>query len=121
MKINKKYHRIKMQKFRRPLQIDYMRDSSISMYQSIDGTSFHTNWRCRLHNQVVRHNGRRAIQNNIKLLKESPEKVGGDKEMAKELIELLEGISDDQAWIVANAMAGLSIEKALETLNSISG
>ncbi len=89
------------------------------MYESIDGTSFHTNWRCKLQNQLVRRNGRMTLQKNIKLLKESPEKVGGDKETAKELIELLEGVSDDQAWIAANAMAGLSIEKALETLNSM--
>ena len=88
------------------------------MYESIDGTSFHTNWRCKLHNQLVRRNGWMTIQKNIKLLKESPEKVGGDEETAKELIELLESLSDDQAWIAANAMAGLSIEKALETLNS---
>ncbi len=89
------------------------------MYESIDGTFFHTNWRCKLHNQAVRRNGRMAIQKNIQLLKESPEKVGGDRENAKALIELLEGISDDKAWIVANAMAGLSIEKALEILNSM--
>ena len=89
------------------------------MYLSIDGTSFHTNWRCKLHNQLVRYNGRLAIQKNIKLLKERPEKVGGDKETAKELIELLEGVSDDQAWIAANAMAGLSIEKALVKLSSM--
>ncbi len=89
------------------------------MYDSIDGTSFHTNWRCKLHNQSVRRNGRITIQKNIKLLKLSPEKLGGDKESAKELIELLESVSDDQAWIAAKAMAGLSIEKALETLNSM--
>ncbi len=86
------------------------------MYESIDGLSFHTNWRCKLQNQVVRRNGRMTIRNNIKILRESPEKVGGNKEVAKELIELLEGVSDDQAWIAAKAMAGLSIEQALETL-----
>ena len=89
------------------------------MYKSLDGTPFHTNWRCKLHNQVIRRNGRMTIQKNIKLLKDSPEKLGGDKETAKELIELLEGVSDDQAWIAANAMAGLSIKKALELLNSM--
>ena len=89
------------------------------MFEAIDGTSFHTNWRCKLHNQVVRRNGRVTIQQNIKLLKESPEKVGGNEKAAKELVEILEGISEDQAWMVANAMAGLSIEKALETLNSM--
>ena len=56
---------------------------------------------------------------NIRLLKESPETVGGDKETAKELIELLGDVSDDQAWLVAKAMAGLSIDKALETLGSM--
>ena len=60
------------------------------MHESIDGKLFHTNWRCQLHNQVIRHNGRVTIQKNIKLLKESPEKVGGDKETAIELIALLE-------------------------------
>ena len=89
------------------------------MYDSIDGTSFYTNWRCKLHNQAVRRNGRITIQKNIKLLKLSPEKLGGDKESAKELIELLESVSDDQAWIAAKAMAGLSIENAIETLNSM--
>ncbi len=89
------------------------------MYKSLDGTPFHTNWRCKLHNQVIRRNGRMTIQKNIKLLKDSPEKLGGDKETAKELIELLEGVSDDQAWVAANAMAGLSIKKALELLNSM--
>ena len=90
------------------------------MYESIDGTSFHTNWRCKLHNQILKSNGRKTIQNNIKLLKESPEKVGGDKATAKELIELLEGLSDDQAWEAAKVMAGLSIDKALESLHSMS-
>ena len=89
------------------------------MYEAIDGSSFQTNWRCKLHNQLVRRNGRVTIQKNIKLLVESPEKVGGNKETAKELIELLKGVSDDQSWIVAKAMAGLSIDKALETLNSM--
>ena len=60
-----------------------------------------------------------AIKKNIRLLKENPEKVGGNKQTAKELIGLLECVSDDQAWIAANAMAGLSLEKALETLNSM--
>ena len=67
------------------------------MYESRDGRTFYTNWRCKLHDQAIRRNGRRTIKKNIKLLKESPEKVGGDKETAKELIELLESISDDQA------------------------
>ncbi len=89
------------------------------MYESIDGKTFHTSWRSKLHNQMVRRNGQIAIQKNIKLLKENPEKVGGDKDTAKELIELLENISADQAWIAAHAMAGLSIQKALETLNSM--
>ena len=89
------------------------------MYEAIDGTSFQTNWRCKLHNSILRSNGRSTIKKNIKLLKESPEKVGGNKETAKELIELLESVSDDQAWLFAKAMAGLSIEKALETLNSL--
>ena len=89
------------------------------MFESIDGTSFHTEWRCKLHNQILRSNGRSTLQKNIKLLKESPEKVGGNNETAKELIEFLEGVSDDQAWIAAKAMAGLTIDKALETLNSI--
>ena len=88
------------------------------MYESIDGTSFHTNWRCKLHNSILRSNGRSTIKKNIRLLKESPEKVGGDEETAKELVELLEGVSDDQAWTVAKAMAGLSVDKALEILNS---
>ena len=91
------------------------------MYEAIDGTSFQTNWRCMLHNSILRSNGRSTIRRNIKLLKENPEKVGGDKETAKELIELLEDIPDDQAWTVAKAMAGLSLEKALETLNSMRG
>ena len=89
------------------------------MHESIDGTTFHTNWRCKLHNQAVRRNGRITIQKNIKVLKEAPEKVGGDTKMAKSLIELLERVPDDQAWIAANTMAGLSIEKALETLTSM--
>ncbi len=89
------------------------------MYESIDGRSFHTSWRSKLHNQMVRRNGQMTIQKNIKLLKDTPQKVGGDKETAKELIEILEGVSADQAWIAANAMAGLSIEKAIETLNSM--
>ena len=89
------------------------------MHESIDGTSFHTNWRCQLHNHLVRRRGKMAIQKNIKLLKESPEKVGGDKKSSQELIELLQGVSDDQAWLAANAMAGLSIEKAINALNSI--
>ncbi len=89
------------------------------MYESIDGKSFHTNWRCKLHNQVLRRNAQATIQKNIKLLKETPEKVGGDKETAKELIDILKGVSEDQAWIVANSMAGLSLEKALETLYSM--
>ena len=88
------------------------------MYEAIDGNSFHTSWRCKLHNSILRNNGRSTIKKNIKLLKESPEKVGGNKETAKELIRLLEGVSDDQAWLVAKAIAGLSIDKALETLNS---
>ncbi len=89
------------------------------MYEAIDGTSFHTEWRCKLHNQIVRSNGRSTLQKNIRLLKETPEKVDGTKETARELIELLEGVSDDQAWIAAKAMAGLSVEKALEALSSI--
>ena len=89
------------------------------MYEAIDGTSFQTNWRCMLHNSILTSNGRGTIKKNIKLLKESPEKVGGNKETAKELIELLEGVSDDQAWFVSKAMAGLSIDEALSTLNSI--
>ena len=90
------------------------------MYEAIDGTSFQTNWRCKLHNSILRRNGRSTIKQNIRLLKDSPESVGGDKETAKELIEILEGVSDDQAWLVAKAMAGLSIDKALDTLNSMS-
>ena len=89
------------------------------MHESIDGTSFHTNWSGQLHNHLVRRRGKMAIQKNIKLLKESPEKVGGDKKSSQELIELLQGVSDDQAWLAANAMAGLSIEKAINALNSI--
>ena len=89
------------------------------MYEALDGKSFQTNWRCKLHNSILRSNGRSTIKNNIRLLRESPEKVGGNKETAKELIELLEGVSQDQAWLVAKAMAGLSIDKALETLNSM--
>ena len=91
----------------------------IPMYEAIDGTSFQTGWRCKIHNLILKSNGRSTIKKNIRLLKEDPEKVGGDKETAKELIELLEGVSDDQAWIVAKAMAGLSLEKALETVNSL--
>ena len=89
------------------------------MYEAIDGTSFQTNWRCKLHNSILRSNARSTIKKNIKLLKESPEKVGGDKETAKELIELLEEVSDEQAWIVAKTMAGLSLETALKTVNSL--
>ena len=89
------------------------------MFEAIDGTSFQTNWRCKLHNSILRSNGRNTIKKNIRLLKENPEKVGGKKETTKELIELLERVSDDQAWIIAKAMAGLSIDKALETLNSM--
>ncbi len=92
-----------------------------SMYEAIDGSTFQTNWRCKLHNSILRSNGRNTIKKNIKLLQDNPEKVGGDKETAKELIKLLEGVSDDQAWVVAKAMAGLSVEKALETLNSTRG
>ncbi len=91
----------------------------MSMYEAIDGTCFQTNWRCKIHNSILRSNGRSTIKNNIKLLKENPEKVGGDQETAKELIEFLEDVSEDQAWLVAKAMAGLSIDKALETLNSM--
>ncbi len=87
------------------------------MYEAIDGTSFQTNWRCKLHNSILRSNGQSTIKKNIRLLKENPEIVGGNKETAKELIELLEGVPKDQAWLVAKAMAGLSIGKALETLN----
>ena len=89
------------------------------MYEAIDGTSFQTNWRCKLHNSILKNNGRNTIKQNIRLLKKNPEKVGGNAETAKELIEILEGISDDQSWLAAKAMAGLSIEKALETLNSM--
>ena len=87
------------------------------MYEAIDGTSFQTGWRCKLHNSILRSNGRSAIKKNIRILKESPEKVGGNHETAKELIDFLESVSDDQAWSVAKAMAGLSIDKALEALN----
>ena len=86
------------------------------MYVAIDGTSFQTNWRCKLHNSILRSNGRSTIKKNIRLLKENPEKVGGDEQTAQELIEILEGVSDDQAWFVAKAMAGLNIDKALEAL-----
>ncbi len=89
------------------------------MYEAIDGTSFQTNWRCKLHNSILRNNGRSTIKQNIRLLKKNPEKVGGNKETVKELISLLEGISDDQTWIVAKTMAGLSAEKALEALNTL--
>ena len=91
------------------------------MYEAIDGTSFHTAWRCNLHNQILRRNGRSTVKKNINLLRKSPEKIGGNEETAKELIEVLEDVTDDQAWIAANAMAGLSIEKAVETLNSMRG
>ena len=89
------------------------------MYVAIDGTSFQTNWRCKLHNSILRSNGRSTINQNIRLLKNSPEKVRGNEETAKELIELLEYVPDDQAWLVAKAMAGLSLDKALETLKSM--
>ena len=89
------------------------------MYEAIDGTSFQTNWRCKLHNSILKNNGRNTIKQNIRLLKKHPEKVGGNDETAKELIELLEGIPDDQSWLAAKAMAGLTIEKALEALNSL--
>ncbi len=91
----------------------------ISMYEAIDGTSFQTNWRCKLHNSILRSNGRSTINKNIRLLQKSPEKVGGDKETARKLIEFLEGVSDDQAWRVAKAMAGLTVDEALEILNSM--
>ena len=87
------------------------------MFEAIDGTSFETNWRCKLHNSILRSNGRSTIKQNIRLLKNNPEKVGGNQETAKELINLLESVPDDQAWFVAKAMAGLSIDKALETLS----
>ena len=61
------------------------------MYEAIDGTSFQTNWRCKLHNSILRSNGSNTIKKNIRLLKENPQKVGGDKETAQELIQLLEG------------------------------
>ncbi len=89
------------------------------MYEAMDGSIFQTNWRCNLHNLILRSNGRSTIRKNIRLLKDNPEKVGGNKKTAKELIELLEGVSDDQAWLVAKAMAGLSIDKAIDTLNSM--
>ena len=89
------------------------------MHEAIDGTTFQTNWRCKLHNSVLRSNGRTTLKKNIRLLKDNPEKVGGDQETAKLLIEILENVSDDQAWKVAKAMAGLSLEKALETVNSM--
>ena len=89
------------------------------MFEAIDGKVFQTNWRCKLHNSILRSNGRRTIQQNIRLLKESPQKVGGDEVTSRELIELLESVSDDQAWMVAKAMAGLSVEKSLEVLNSM--
>jgi len=89
------------------------------MYEAIDGSSFQTSWRCKLHNSILRRNGRSTLKRNIRLLKESPEKVDGNHETAKELIELLEGVSDDQCWLVAKTMAGLSLGKALETLNSM--
>ena len=89
------------------------------MNKAIDGTSFQTNWRCQLHNSILRRNGKSTLQKNIKLLKENPENVGGNKETAKELIKILERVSDDQAWIVAKAMAGLSLEKALVAIKSV--
>ena len=89
------------------------------MHEALDGRLFQTNWRCKLHNSILRSNGISTLKNNIKLLKKNPEKVGGDEETAQELIELLERVSDDQAWSVAKAMAGLSVEKALETLTSL--
>ena len=89
------------------------------MYEAMDGTSFQTNWRCKLHNQILKSNGRSTIQKNIKLLKQNPKKVGGDKEPAKKLIELLEIVSEDQSWLIAKAMAGLSVKEALEVLNSM--
>ncbi len=84
------------------------------MYEAIDGSSFQTNWRCKLHNSILRSNGRSTLKKNIKLLKTSPEKVGGNDQVAKELIDLLEDVSDDQAWFVARAMAGQSVDKAIE-------
>ncbi len=89
------------------------------MYEAIDGKSFQTKWRCQLHNSILKSNGRNTIKQNIRLLKKNPEKVGGNKDTAKELIELLEDISDEQSWLVAKAMAGLSLGKALEVLNSM--
>ena len=90
------------------------------MYEAIDGTSFQTNWRCKLHNSILTSNGKNTIRRNIRLLKDTPEKVGATKETAQPLIDLLESVSNDQAWSVAKAMAGLSIEKAIQTLNSMS-
>ncbi len=89
------------------------------MYEAMDGTLFQTNWRCKFHNSILKSNGRSTIRQNIRLLKNCPEKVGGNEKTAQELIKLLEGVSDDQAWLVAKSMAGLSIDKALETLNSL--
>ena len=90
------------------------------MFNAIDGTSFQTNWRCKLHNSILRRNGQSTIKQNIRLLKENPQQVGGNDETVKELIELLECISEDQAWMVAKAMAGLSAEESLEILHSMS-
>ena len=96
------------------LYIDKIRLAS--MYAAIDGTSFQTNWRCKLHNSILRSNGRSTINQNIRLLKKNPEKVGGNEETAKKLIELLECVPDDKAWFVAKSMAGLSIDQALDSI-----
>mgnify|MGYP001233977723 CR=1 FL=1 len=89
------------------------------MYEAIDGKSFQTNWRCKLHNSILKSNGRSTIKQNIRLLKNKPEKVDGNEETAKKLIELLSKVPDDQAWLVAKAMAGLSVDRAIEALNSM--
>ena len=87
----------------------------------IQGTSFQTSWRCKLHNSILISNGKRTIKQNIKLLKKRPEDIGGDKKLANELIEILETVSDEQAWLIAKAMAGLSINKAIETITTMTG
>ena len=87
------------------------------MYDSIDGTSFQTRWRCKLHNSILRSNGRNTLRRNIRLIKDSPQKLGGSNRSAGELIKILEDVPDENAWMVAKAMAGLSIDKALETLS----
>ena len=51
----------------------------------------------------------------ILVLKEWLQKVCTNNETAKKTNELIKDVSDDQSLMAVNALAGLSIEQALET------